>query len=97
MNNASNRADEIADNLAMDIWNTLTKTRNQFLISEAVLSVIDSNLILSYPKNDNLESAIFTCDNNTENVLSSFSIIAGKSPIQGKVYCRNHNVQLFFR
>lgn len=97
MNNASNRADEVADNLAMDIWNSLTETRNQFLISEAVLSVINSNLILSYPKNDNLESTTFICDNNTENVLASFSTIAGKSPIQGKVYCRNRNVQLFFR
>ena len=97
MNSTFDRTDEISYNLALDIWDIISEARKHFLIPEALLSVIDSNLVLSYPKNENLESINFICDNNAESILSSFSKIAGKSPIEGKVYCRNSNVQLFFR
>ena len=97
MSKTLNRQEEETKQLASFIWDTVIGIRNKFFISEAILSVVDSKLILNFPKDTNLNTITFSYNGNTEDIFSAFSSIAGKSSIEGKVICNSENVKLFFR
>lgn len=82
--------------LASQIWSIVEKACKELKISQATLSSSDSDIILKFPANENLNSITFSC-NNKEKVLSIFSSLAENSKLEGKIYCKNIEVQLHFR
>ena len=82
--------------LASKIWQIVYNTCEQFKIPQATLSLKDSNIILSFPNRDDLKSITFSCS-KTEEVIRIFPSFAESSELEGKIFCKNIEVQLHFR
>ena len=82
--------------LASKIWNIVYNACEQFKIPQAILSATDSDIILSFPNRDDLKSITFSCS-NTEEVIRIFPSFAENSNLEGKIFCKNIEVQLHFR
>ena len=94
--NKRNEELEKPEALASQIWNIVEKACQELQIPQATLSVSDSNIVLNFPANETLDSITFSCSNK-EKVLSIFSSLAENSKLEGKIYCKNIEVQLHFR
>lgn len=99
--NTLERSKEYTDpeDLASRIWDTIVEAYDDLSISQATVSISDSDIVLSYPIKDDLKEVSFLCCNtiNKKEVLRIFSNIAGKSDIKGKIYCQNTIIKLVFQ
>lgn len=86
------------EDLASRIWDTVVKAYDDSSITQATVSISDSDIVLSYPLKDTLNVVSFLCSDKIDKkeVLQIFSNIAGKSDIKGKIYCQNTVIKLFF-
>jgi len=82
--------------LASKIWNIVYNACEQFKIPQAILSATDSDIVLRFPNRDDLKSITFSCG-DTEEVIRIFPSFAESSNLEGKIFCKNVEVQLHFR
>ena len=88
------------ESLSQAIWNTIVTVHDKLKVSHVTLSISDSNsvFVLSYLSNGKTNFINFPFRNlDLRTVINMINDLAGKSSINGKVFCEQTVMDFVFR